>query len=246
MVECIRHPSGCGGRNLGEPCCCASVLACFAQRQARIHAHALLPAHRLRVQFVYRNRILPLFRRNKFRRLGGCHFRFASALALAGAARGCGRGFVLHRCGGYWYRTGALRRNPTKPAGALAEVDHRAVFLRHSACERGRTAESAWNATTLAIGTASDGWWSEWAALVAVLHSARNRAEAVAGATCPKLRVDRCRCCFGSRLYRRSGARDNASSLAAEQWSSHWGKYFEKPKAGHPALRQLRAIHSIP
>jgi hypothetical protein len=63
--------------------------------------------------------VLFLLRRNELRRLGGCDFWAASALALAGSAGGCGSVFILRRRAGCWDRTGAqqgrLRRLTIAP-----------------------------------------------------------------------------------------------------------------------------------
>jgi hypothetical protein len=96
----------------------------------------------------------------------------------------------------------------------LPKLSNGAVFFRHSIGKHRRTAESARNATALAIGTASDGWWSEWIAVVAILHSARHTAEENARATSQELRVDWCGGSSGSRLCCRSGTESNSAQLA--------------------------------
>jgi hypothetical protein len=97
--------------------------------------------------------------------------------------------FILRCRAGCWW-IGALRGNPATRAGTLAEVDHRAVLVSYFACERSRTAEPARNTTAVAIRPACDCWWSERIAVVAILHSETRGAEAVAGETYPKLRLD--------------------------------------------------------
>lgn len=142
-------------------------------------------------------------------------FSALSALALAGIAGDRGSVFILclHAACRDW--TGALRRSSARPAEAIAKVDHGAVLLSHSACERGGSAESTRNTTAVAIRAARHRWRSERAAMVAILHTARNGAEASAGTSRSQLRVDRCGGCFGARVCCRSRARNNPASLIA-------------------------------
>lgn len=155
------------------------------------------------------------FRRNKFRRLGGCDFSALSALALAGIASDRGSVFILRLRAACRDWTGALRRSSARPAEAIAKVDHGAVFLSHSACERGGSAESTRNTTAVAIRAARHHWRSERAAMVAILHTARNGAEASTGTGRSQLRADRCGGCFGAPVCCRSRARNNTASLNA-------------------------------
>jgi len=177
MVECVRLPSGRGGWNIGESRGGADLLVRAAERQECLDANLLLRVHQLRIQLVFRNRVFPLLRCDGFRGLGSGDFRAAPALALEGAAGRAGVGFLLCRCSVGWGRDSALSGRTARAAETLTKVDYPALFLSHLVGKHSGPSESIRNTTAVAVGTTCDRRWSKRVAVVAILHSARNRAQ---------------------------------------------------------------------
>ena len=102
---------------------------------------------------------------------------------------------------------------PRHQQGRLRKLTIVPYFSAILLASRGGTAESTRNTTAVAVRPACDRWRSERAAVVAILHSARNGAEASGRTTCPELRVDWFGGSSGSPLCCRSGTRSNAAQL---------------------------------
>jgi hypothetical protein len=129
------------------------------------------------------------------------------AAAYYGAVRVMGVGLV---------RYVAVPRDQAGRLRTLTTVPYFSAILLASS----GIAESNRNATAVAIRPACNRRWSEWIAVVAVLHSARNLPEPRAGESWPQPDLGKCGSRRDARLCRGAGAGITLHSSATERDST--------------------------
>jgi hypothetical protein len=129
---------------------CFFGLGCAARHPHRFDCAFF--AHKSRLQPICRHRLLLLFKSHQFRRLGRRDCRFARALVVAHAPgdhwNGC---LLIWRSVGRGHRAGALGRGSAGRVAPADETHVHSVLLGGSPLGRGRTAESDWSPTGVAI-----------------------------------------------------------------------------------------------
>src|SRR5450631_923102 len=224
-----------------------------AQHETSVSSASLSSPNQCRLQPSRRDRIFPFFGRHQFRRLGSRDCRPAPSVAVANPARRHRNSGVL--CRRFRYRDWAreIRWCSANRAEAAAKAYADSLFLGGTLVGGRRTLEPDWDSVGLAVRSAGSGWRTQRAAMVAVLHSKKDRSRARIGRHRQKLCLDHRGGNLFARFHFRVGTRDYFTSLETAQsecvrlrFGSPWASPQScKSRANYGALPQGRAERSV-
>jgi len=185
----------------------------IAQRETGLGLPSLFSADECCLQSSRWDRIFLFFGCHQFWRLGRCDCRLAPVLAVADAARRHRNGVVLRCHSGCRSWAREVRGRSANRAATAPKTYVHLLLLGGIPLERWRTLESDWDSTGLAIRSARSGWRGLRAAVVAVLHSKKDRSRARVGRHRQELCLDNRGGNPVAHFHFRVGPRDYSASL---------------------------------